>query len=107
MFGCCAKSIKIGRDGVAQNAFDPYRGDELGPGADIKTDAQLDEYVRRSCHTRYPEYFGPRQRRTLERPGPAKSPPWGWLGQSLRLPMDGRQPARASGWMVKVESARN
>ena len=47
------EGIRIGREIIAQKAFDPYRGDELDPGADVKMDAQLDEYVRRNCHTQY------------------------------------------------------
>ena len=45
--------IKICRDVLAQKAFDPYRGPELTPGPDVKTDAQIDEYVRRTSHTQY------------------------------------------------------
>ena len=47
------EGIRIGRDVIAQKAFDPYRGDDLDPGPNVKTDAQLDEYVRRNCHTQY------------------------------------------------------
>ena len=45
--------IKIGRDIIAQKAFDPYRGAELDPGPKAKTDAEIDEYIRRTCHTQY------------------------------------------------------
>lgn len=45
--------IKICRDVLAQRAFDPYRGPEVSPGPDIRTDAQIDEYVRQTCHTQY------------------------------------------------------
>ncbi len=45
--------IKICRDVMAQRAFDPYRGPELTPGPEVKTDAQIDEYLRRTCHTQY------------------------------------------------------
>jgi choline dehydrogenase len=45
--------VKIGREVLAQHAFDPYRGPELSPGADVKTDTQIDEYLRRNCHTQY------------------------------------------------------
>ena len=47
------EGIKIGRDIVAQKAFDPYRGAELDPGPEVRTDAQIDDYVRRNCHTQY------------------------------------------------------
>ncbi|MEO6607911.1 MAG: choline dehydrogenase [Aestuariivirga sp.] len=45
--------IKLCRDVIAQKAFDPFRGPELNPGSDIKTDAQIDEYVKRSAHTQF------------------------------------------------------
>ena len=45
--------VKIGRDLIAQKAFDPYRGAELDPGPAVRTDAQIDEYIRRNCHTQY------------------------------------------------------
>lgn len=45
--------VKIGREILSQRAFDPYRGPELSPGPDVKTDAQIDEFLRRSCHTQY------------------------------------------------------
>ena len=45
--------IKICRDVLAQKAFDPYRGPELTPGPEVKTDAQIDAYVRRTSHTQY------------------------------------------------------
>jgi choline dehydrogenase len=45
--------VKIGREILAQRAFDPYRGPELSPGAEVKTDAQIDDYLRRNCHTQY------------------------------------------------------
>ena len=41
------------REIFAQPAFAPYRGSELNPGPDCQTDAQLDEYVRRTCDTDY------------------------------------------------------
>jgi choline dehydrogenase len=45
--------VKIGRDVLAQHAFDPYRGAEISPGPDVRTDAQIDEFLRRNCHTQY------------------------------------------------------
>ncbi|WP_029075876.1 choline dehydrogenase [Kaistia adipata] len=45
--------IKICRDVLTQKAFDPYRGTEVSPGRDVRTDAQIDDYVRRSAHTQY------------------------------------------------------
>jgi len=31
---------------MSQPAFDPFRSDELAPGADCTTDAQLDEFIK-------------------------------------------------------------
>ncbi len=45
--------IKICRDVLAQKAFDPYRGAEIAPGPDVRTDTQIDDYIRHSCHTQY------------------------------------------------------
>ncbi len=45
--------IKISRDIIAQHAFDPYRGTEYGPGAEIKTDHQIDDYLREKIESIY------------------------------------------------------
>lgn len=45
--------IKICRDVLAQEAFDPYRGTEISPGRNVRSDAQIDDYVRQSAHTQY------------------------------------------------------
>ena len=45
--------IKIGRDIIAQQAFDPYRGVEYGPGPQARTDADIDAYVRATAETIY------------------------------------------------------
>ncbi|UVO51872.1 choline dehydrogenase [Sphingomonas sp. SUN019] len=45
--------VKIGRDVASQVALDPYRGDELAPGRDIQTDAQIDAWVRATAETIY------------------------------------------------------
>jgi len=47
------EGIKLAREVIAQKAFDPYRGEELNPGPKIKTDAEIDEYVRRTAHTQF------------------------------------------------------
>ncbi|WP_017429343.1 MULTISPECIES: choline dehydrogenase [Gammaproteobacteria] len=46
-------AIRITREIIAQPAFDPYRGREIAPGPDIKTDAELDEFVRQNAETAY------------------------------------------------------
>jgi choline dehydrogenase len=45
--------IKIGRDILAQQAFDPYRGEEYGPGSRATSDADIDAYVRETAETIY------------------------------------------------------
>ncbi|MBB4234745.1 GMC family oxidoreductase [Rhizobium esperanzae] len=40
------EAIRITRRIFAQSAFDAYRGPELAPGADIRSDAELDHYIR-------------------------------------------------------------
>ena len=45
--------IKIAREVIAQKAFDPYRGAELDPGPNVRSDADLDAYIRSTCHTQY------------------------------------------------------
>lgn len=37
----------------SQRAFDPYRGDELSPGVDCRTDERLDEFIRATAETAY------------------------------------------------------
>jgi choline dehydrogenase len=39
-------SIRIAREVIAQEAFDPFRGLELYPGNDVRTDNELDAYLR-------------------------------------------------------------
>ena len=45
--------IKISRDIVAQAAFDPYRGTEYAPGAEIRTDREIDDYLRAKVESIY------------------------------------------------------
>ncbi|RJG44387.1 choline dehydrogenase [Mesorhizobium sp. DCY119] len=47
------EGIRIGRDIVAQSAFDPYRGVEYAPGPEARTDAQIDAYLRQNVETIY------------------------------------------------------
>jgi choline dehydrogenase len=44
---------KMAREIFAQRAFDPYRGDELEPGAGRRSDAELEDWIRRRCETIY------------------------------------------------------
>jgi choline dehydrogenase len=43
----------MARDIFAQAAFDPYRGPELMPGAHIRTDDQIDAWIRKTAETIY------------------------------------------------------
>lgn len=45
--------VRIGRDILAQKAFDPYRGEEYAPGRDVKSDAEIDAYIRETGETIY------------------------------------------------------
>jgi choline dehydrogenase len=45
--------VKQARDTLAQAAFDPYRGPEITPGAAVRSDAEIDEWVRRTAESIY------------------------------------------------------
>ncbi len=45
--------VRLTREIFAQDAFAPYRGEELSPGADVQDDAAIDEFVRRSVESAY------------------------------------------------------
>jgi choline dehydrogenase len=45
--------FKIVREVFRQTAFDPYRGDEVVPGAKVQTDAEIDLYHRATGETLY------------------------------------------------------
>lgn len=47
------EAVKICRKIFAQDAFVPYRGDELMPGAAIQSDADIAAFIRRSAETIY------------------------------------------------------
>ena len=40
------EGLKLLRDVAAQKALDPFRGREVRPGKDLRTDAELDAYIR-------------------------------------------------------------
>jgi choline dehydrogenase len=46
-------SLRIARDVVSQDAFAPFRGEELSPGPDVTSDADLDAHIRRTAETIY------------------------------------------------------
>ncbi len=41
--------IRVGREIIAQKAFDPYRGEEYAPGCAQRRMPTIDSYVRESC----------------------------------------------------------
>ncbi|MGH8253645.1 MAG: choline dehydrogenase [Steroidobacteraceae bacterium] len=45
--------VRLTREVFAQPAFDRYRGREMSPGADVQTDAQIDEFIRQKVETAY------------------------------------------------------
>jgi len=45
--------IRITREIMAQPALDPFRGRELSPGAHLKSDAELDQFVREHAETAF------------------------------------------------------
>jgi choline dehydrogenase len=47
------EGVKMMRDVAAQAAFDPYRGAEFSPGDSVRSDAEIDAWVRRSAETIY------------------------------------------------------
>ncbi|MBS0472612.1 MAG: choline dehydrogenase [Proteobacteria bacterium] len=47
------EGTKMARDIFAQAAFDPYRGPELMPGAHVRTDDQIDAWIRKTAETIY------------------------------------------------------
>jgi choline dehydrogenase len=47
------RSVALIREILAQAALDPFRGDELFPGPDVKSDAAVDAWVRQAVETCY------------------------------------------------------
>ncbi|MGH6934346.1 MAG: GMC oxidoreductase, partial [Dongiaceae bacterium] len=45
--------IKLTREIFAQKAFDPFRGPELAPGPEVKSDAEIDAHLRRKAESAY------------------------------------------------------
>jgi choline dehydrogenase len=46
-------AVRLTREIFAQKAFDPYRGPEMLPGAVVRTDAEIDAYVRARSDSAY------------------------------------------------------
>jgi choline dehydrogenase len=47
------EGVRLTREIFAQPAFNPYRGAELQPGAAVRSDAEIDAWVRRKADTAY------------------------------------------------------
>ncbi len=47
------EAVRIGREVAAQAALDPYRDAELAPGPMVRTDAEIDGWVRATAETIY------------------------------------------------------
>ena len=45
--------IRLTREIFGQAAFDPFRGRELSPGADVQSDAELDDFIRAHVESAY------------------------------------------------------
>lgn len=45
--------IPLSREIIAQKAFDPYRGRELAPGPDVRSDEEIDAYARATGETEH------------------------------------------------------
>jgi choline dehydrogenase len=45
--------VRLTREIFAQSAFDPYRGREIQPGADVQTDGQIDAFIRAHVESAY------------------------------------------------------
>lgn len=43
------KCIRVARELFATSAFDPFRGEELAPGVEVQSDADIDTFVRYCC----------------------------------------------------------
>jgi len=46
-------SVRLTREIFAQEAFAPFRGDELSPGTDVQSDAEIDEFVKAGVESAY------------------------------------------------------
>lgn len=45
--------VRLARKVFSQNAFDEYRGEEIAPGANLESDAQIDAFVRARADSAY------------------------------------------------------
>jgi choline dehydrogenase len=45
--------VRLTREIVAQKAFDPYRGEEMQPGAGVVSDEAIDDFIRAKVESAY------------------------------------------------------
>ncbi|MDA7969515.1 MAG: choline dehydrogenase [Gammaproteobacteria bacterium] len=45
--------VRLTREIISQSAMDPYRGDEIQPGAAVQSDSDIDAFVRESVESAY------------------------------------------------------
>jgi len=45
--------VRLTREIFAQDAFTPFRGREIAPGADVASDAEIDEYISKNVESAY------------------------------------------------------
>ena len=46
-------AVRLTREIFSQAAFDPYRGAELAPGPEVRSDAEIDAFVRAKAESAY------------------------------------------------------
>ena len=47
------EAVRLTREIFAQKAFDPYRGPEMAPGSHVRSDAEIDAFVREQAESAY------------------------------------------------------
>lgn len=47
------RSVRLSREIIAQQAMDPYRGEEIQPGANIQSDTEIDDWIRQGVESAY------------------------------------------------------
>jgi len=45
--------LRLTREIIGQPAMDPYRGEEIQPGAAVESDEEMDAWIRRNCESAY------------------------------------------------------
>ncbi len=45
--------VRLTREIIAQRALEPFRAEEIQPGAAVESDAEIDEFIRQHCESAY------------------------------------------------------